>query len=77
MIIRRDFMLTKTYVRGEAKKSSDIDLLIDFDRTPTLFELMDLEEELEDILQRDVDLVTEKSLRGTIGQRIRREAVPM
>lgn len=73
----RTLHLFGSHVRGEAKRSSDIDLLIDFDRTPTLFELMDLEEELEEILQRDVDLVTEKSLRGTIGQRIRSEAVPV
>lgn len=66
-----------SFVRGEERTGSDVDLLIDFDQTPTLFELMDLEEELEEILQKDVDLVTEKSLRGPIGQRILREAVPV
>lgn len=73
----KSLRLFGSYVRGEQKKTSDIDLLIDFEQTPTLFELMDLEEELEEILQKQVDLVTEKSLRGAIGQRIRREAVPV
>lgn len=73
----KSLRLFGSYVRGEEKQSSDVDLLIDFSLTPTIFELMDLEEELEEILQRDVDLVTERSLRGAIGQRIRSEAVPV
>lgn len=71
----KSLRLFGSYVRGEQKKTSDIDLLIDFKQTPTLFELMDLEEELEEILHAEVDLVTEKSLRGEIGHRITREAV--
>jgi len=66
-----------SYVRGDQHSKSDVDLLIDFDQTPTLFELMDLEEELEQILATDVDLVTQKSLRGEIGHRILREATPV
>lgn len=73
----KSLRLFGSYVREEQKKTSDIDLLIDFEQTPTLFELMDLEEELEEILHTEVDLVTEKSLRGEIGHRITREAVPV
>lgn len=73
----KSLCLFGSHVRGEENNSSDVDLLVDFDQTPTLFELMDLEEELEQLLQKDIDLVTEKSLRGAIGQRILREAVPV
>ena len=73
----KSLRLFGSYLRGEQEKTSDIDLLIDFEQTPTLFELMDLEEELEKILHTEVDLVTEKSLRGEIGHRITREAVPV
>lgn len=71
----KSLRLFGSYVRKEQKDTSDIDLLVDFEQPPTLFELMDLEEELEEILAAQVDLVTQSSLRGAIGQRILREAV--
>jgi len=66
-----------SYVRGEQKPNSDLDILVEFDKTPTLFELMDLEEELEDLLKVKVDLVTRNALRGEIGKRILEEGVPL
>jgi uncharacterized protein len=33
-----------SYVKGEQKENSDIDILVDFSDTPTLFDLVDLEE---------------------------------
>ena len=43
---------------------SDIDLLVEFDRRyiPTLFDVVDMEMELTDILGRKVDLRTSKDL---------------
>ena len=46
----KSLRLFGSYLRGEQKNTSDIDLLIDFEQTPTLFELMDLEEELEEVV---------------------------
>ncbi|MBI3958256.1 MAG: nucleotidyltransferase family protein [Chloroflexi bacterium] len=73
----KSLRLFGSYVRGEQQSESDVDLLIDFDQTPTLFELMDLEEELGQILATEVDLITQRSLRGKIGHRILSEAVPV
>jgi uncharacterized protein len=47
-------------VRGEEKKNSDIDILVEFLEPVGLFEFMDLEEYLEDLLGGKVDLVSKK-----------------
>ncbi|RKY57672.1 MAG: hypothetical protein DRP95_06740 [Candidatus Latescibacterota bacterium] len=73
----RSLELFGSYVRGEQKRGSDLDVLVEFDRIPTLFEFMDLEEELSRLLGIKVDLVTKKSLKGEIGKRILKEAVPL
>lgn len=47
-----------SYARGEANEDSDIDLLVKFDQPISLLKLIHVENELEDILQRKVDLIT-------------------
>lgn len=64
-----------SYVRGEQKEDSDLDVLVEFYETPDLFEFMDLEEHLSELLGVKVELVTRNSLRGNIGQRILSEVV--
>jgi predicted nucleotidyltransferase len=59
-----------SWVRGEQKSTSDIDVLVDFDREIGLFELMELEEYLEQILGCKVDVALKRSLRKYIGQHI-------
>lgn len=44
--------------RGEGEPESDVDLLVTFSRTPTLFEMARLQEDLEDLLEREVDITT-------------------
>lgn len=65
-----------SYVRGEARDTSDIDLLVEFSETPDIFKFMDLEEDLTAFLGLKVDLVTRPALKGKIGDRILREVVP-
>ena len=48
--------------RGEATADSDIDLLVDFSSPKGFFELIRLEDELEALFGRPVDLVTEPGL---------------
>jgi hypothetical protein len=64
-----------SYVRGQQRKQSDVDVLVEFERAPTLFEFMDLEEELAKLLGVKVDLVSRRALKGEIGSRILEEAV--
>ena len=51
-----------SYARGEQTPESDIDLLIDFKTTVDFFELYEVEQELADLLQKKIDLVTIKGL---------------
>ena len=47
-----------SYARGEANEMSDVDLLIEGGSIRTLFQLSALRLELEDALQKPVDLIT-------------------
>ncbi|MEN6326316.1 MAG: nucleotidyltransferase family protein [Syntrophomonas sp.] len=61
--------------RGDDNLESDIDLLVNFDEERTLFDLINLKLELEDLLNRKVDLVTERALHPLIHDRVLQEAV--
>jgi predicted nucleotidyltransferase len=64
-----------SYVRGEQKRRSDIDVLVEFEEPIGLFEFMDLEEYLSDLLGVKVDLVSKKALKPHIGERILQEVI--
>jgi predicted nucleotidyltransferase len=66
-----------SYVRSEARSTSDVDLLVEFSETPDIFMFMDLEDDLTALLGRKVDLVTRPALKGDRGDRILREVVPV
>ncbi|MBC7776859.1 MAG: nucleotidyltransferase family protein [Phycisphaerae bacterium] len=59
-----------SWVRGEEKKTSDIDMLVSFDRRVDLFDLMELEEFLQEIFQCKIDLALKRSLKPLIGKHI-------
>jgi predicted nucleotidyltransferase len=61
--------------RGEAGPESDIDLLIRFGSGRGFRDLMDFCEEIEQALQRKVDVVTEDGLSPFLRQQVLREAV--
>ncbi len=64
-----------SYVHGEQKKKSDIDILVEFSEPIGLFRFMDLEEHLTDLLGAKVDLVSKKALKPRIGAHILKEAI--
>ncbi len=64
-----------SFARGEAKRTSDIDILVEFDRPVGLFEFARLKLYLEEKLGRKVDLVTPEALRKEMRDAILREAV--
>lgn len=63
-----------SFARGEQKESSDVDILVDLEK-PIGFNFFKLWDELEEKLQRKVDLVTLKSLREEIKEDILKEIV--
>lgn len=63
--------------RGESDERSDIDFLIELEAGRSLFDHAALLLELEELLDRRVDVVTERGLRSRIRERVLREAVPL
>lgn len=51
-----------SYARDEQRSSSDIDLLVRFDRPVGYFKLVQIQEDIKTLLNKDVDLVTENAL---------------
>ena len=56
-----------SWVRGEQTAESDIDLLVDFDKRVSLFDILELQYYFEDIFLRKVDIAPKDSLRKHIG----------
>lgn len=63
--------------RQKEHAESDIDFLVDMAPGRSLFDLGALLMDLEELLGRRVDVVTEKSLRPKIRRRVLREALPL
>jgi len=64
-----------SYVRGEQTKTSDIDMLVEFDAPVGFFKFIDLEDYLSEKLRVKVDLVTPDALKPLIKPHIIEEAV--
>jgi len=62
-----------SFVRGEQKDDSDIDILIEFKGEKSLLDLAGLKIELEEALHRKVDVLTYNSLHPLLRDRILRE----
>lgn len=73
----RALWLFGSYVRGEQRGRSDLDILVEFEETPTLLEFVDLQYSLSELLGVKVDLVMKTALKPSIGQRILAEMVPI
>jgi predicted nucleotidyltransferase len=55
-------------IRDDFTQDSDIDILVSFERNSeiTLFEIMELEKEFSQIINREVDVVEKESLKNPI-----------
>ena len=62
---------------GTADADSDIDFLVDMEKGRSLFDLGGLLMELQELLGRKVDVVTEKSLHWYIKEKVLSEAKPI
>lgn len=70
-----DVALFGSFVRGEQRPDSDVDILVEFDRPTGLFGFVRLQRSLEELLGRDVDLATPTALRSEMRREILAEAV--
>lgn len=66
-----------SYIRGEDKDDSDLDILVEFesDITIGLLKFISLENYLQNLLNTKVDLVMKSALKPRIGKQILKEAI--
>jgi predicted nucleotidyltransferase len=72
----RNVRVFGSVVRGDNREESDVDLLVDFDKGRTLFDLARFKGAIEDLLGVNVDVVTPNSLHY-IRDRVLAEALPL
>ncbi len=70
----RALSLFGSVAKNEASRKSDVDILVDFDSKRGIFGFMGLKNYLEELLHRDVDLVTKSALHPALKKRILQEA---
>ncbi len=64
-----------SYIHTEQKYSSDLDVLVEFYESPSLFQFVRFEHYLSELLGVKVDLVMKDALKPAIGRRILKEVV--
>lgn len=64
-------------LRGEETPQSDIDLLVDLEPGRSMFDLGGALIQLQELLRRKVDIVTEGGLHWYLKEKIIQEAVPL
>ena len=73
----RNVRVFGSVARGEAGPESDIDLLVDMEPGRSLLDLGGLWSDLNELLGRKVDIVTENSIYWLLRRRILKEARPL
>ena len=66
-----------SFARGDATANSDVDFLVEFEEGRTLIDLSGLRLDLQDVLGRDVDVATPRSLHPKRRDRILGELIPV
>ena len=66
----KDIGVFGSFVRGEQRKASGVDVLVEFVEPVGFFEFMALEDYLSVLLGVKVDLVSKKALKPRIGERV-------
>ena len=62
-------------VRGEARPDSDVDILVELPKDKSMFDLIELEEKLESILGKKVDVITYRSVHHLLRDIIFKEQI--
>ena len=64
-----------SYAKGESKRGSDIDILVDIKKEISLLDFIGIKLELEEVLKKKVDLVEYSTIKPLIRERILHEQV--
>lgn len=71
----RDLRLFGSLARGEARADSDVDILVKLDPGYSLLDLIAIKQDLEDLLECHVDVVTEAAISPYIREQVLKNAV--
>ena len=80
--IARKHNAEKVYVFGscarkEETPESDVDLLVEFNQNATLFDQVDIRDEMHSLLDCEVDVISKRGLNPFIKRRVLAEAVEL
>ena len=73
----RNIRVFGSVARGEDHPSSDLDLLVDMETDRSLLDLVGLQQDLEALLRRNVDVVTGASVPQALRDRILADSRPL
>jgi len=73
----RDVRVFGSRARGQARRDSDLDLLITLEKGKSLLDIVAIKQDIEDLLGDQVDVVTEAAISPYMRDRILAEAVPL
>lgn len=73
----RNVRVFGSVARGDDRPDSDLDLLVDVEPDRTLLDVIALEQDLQELLGRRVDVLTERGLSPYLQQRILAEAASL
>jgi predicted nucleotidyltransferase len=71
----KNVRLFGSVARGEDNETSDIDLLVSMEKNCSLYDLIGLQQEIQQMLNRKVDILTDKSINRYLQAQILQEAV--
>ncbi|WP_205948501.1 nucleotidyltransferase family protein [Pueribacillus theae] len=73
----KNLKLFGSVARSEDGEESDIDLLVSFEEGKSLFDLIRFKQEMEEIMGKNVDVLTENAIHHSIKEKILNEAIPL
>jgi uncharacterized protein len=66
-----------SFARGEETADSDIDLLVEMEPNRSLFDIIAIKLDIEDLTGRTVDVVTIRGVSPYLAEKISKEAIPL
>ncbi|WKK76939.2 nucleotidyltransferase family protein [Marivirga salinae] len=66
-----------SYARGENTSTSDLDILVDFENSPDLLEIIGIEQKLTEKLGIKVDLITTRSLHPSLKDYVEKDLIAL
>ncbi len=78
--LKKNFHVTRigifgSFARNEETENSDVDILVEFEKTPDMFTFFSVEEYLEKTLNRKIDMVRPQGLKKHVKENVLSEVI--